>query len=184
MNSLFILILAALGIGIGYGVYARRIDEEIVQPSDTKATPAKMYMDGVDFTPASRNVLFGYQFKSVAALAPLTGPIVAVQWGWLPALLWIILGVFFIGWVQDYGTLIMGVRRDGETMSALSYKLISPRARTILLIFIYFYLLLIMGAFGNAVGKALMIKPQVPFGMITLVLMGVIAGQMTYKWKQ
>ena len=184
MNSLIILIIAALGIGIGYGVYARRIDKEIVQPSDTKATPAKMYMDGVDFTPASRNVLFGYQFKSVAALAPLTGPIVAVQWGWLPALLWIILGVFFIGWVQDYGSLIMGVRRDGETMSALSYKLISPRARTILLIFIYFYLLLIMGAFGNAVGKVLMTKPQVPFGMISLVLMGVIAGQMTYKWKQ
>ncbi len=184
MNSLIIIILAALGIGIGYGVYARRIDKEIVQPNDAKATPARMYMDGVDFTPASRNVLFGYQFKSVAALAPLTGPIVAVQWGWLPALLWIILGVFFIGWVQDYGSLIMGVRRDGETMSALSYKLISPRARTILLIFIYFYLLLIMGAFGNAVGKALMIKPEVPFGMIALVLMGVIAGQMTYKWKQ
>jgi carbon starvation protein len=184
MNSLLVLILGALGIGIGYGVYARRINRDIVQPSDTKATPAKMYMDGVDFTPASRNVLFGYQFKSVAALAPLTGPIVALQWGWLPALLWIILGVFFIGWVQDYGSLIMGVRREGETMSALSYKLISPRARTILLIFIYFYLLLIMGAFGNAVGKALMVKPQVPFGMIALVLMGVIAGQMTYKWKQ
>ncbi len=184
MNSLIIVILAALGIGIGYGVYARRIDKDIVQPNDTKATPAKMYMDGVDFTPASRNVLFGYQFKSVAALAPLTGPIVAVQWGWLPALLWILLGVFFIGWVQDYGSLIMGVRREGETMSALSYKLISPRARSILLIFIYFYLLLIMGAFGNAVGKALMVKPQVPFGMISLVLMGVIAGQMTYRWKQ
>ncbi len=184
MNSLIILLLGALGIGIGYGVYARKIDKDIVQPNDSKATPAKMYMDGVDFTPASRNVLFGYQFKSVAALAPLTGPIVAVQWGWLPALLWIILGVFFIGWVQDYGSLIMGVRREGETLSALSYKLISPRARSILLIFIYFYLLLIMGAFGNAVGKSLMIKPQVPFGMIALVLMGVIAGQMTYKWKQ
>ena len=184
MNSILVIIIAALGIGIGYAVYARRIDKEIVQPSATKATPAKMYMDGVDFTPASRNVLFGYQFKSVAALAPLTGPIVALQWGWLPALLWIILGVFFIGWVQDYGTLIMGVRRDGETMSALSYKLISPRARTILLIFIYFYLLLIMGAFGNAVGKVLMTNPVVPFGMIALVLLGVLAGQMTYKWKQ
>ncbi|MBU0703334.1 MAG: carbon starvation protein A, partial [Chloroflexi bacterium] len=149
-----------------------------------KATPAKMYMDGVDFTPASRNVLFGYQFKSVAALAPLTGPIIAVQWGWLPALVWIILGTFFIGWVQDYGAMIMGVRREGDTMGALSYKLISPRARNILMIFIYFYLLLIMGAFGNAVGKTLMTKPTVPFGMIALVAMGVLAGQMTYKWKQ
>ena len=184
MNSILVLILTALGLGIGYAVYARRIDQNIVQPNPDKATPARMYMDGVDFTPASRNVLFGYQFKSVAALAPLTGPVIAVQWGWLPALAWIILGVFFIGWVQDYGAMIMGVRRDGETMGALSYKLISPRARTILMVFIYFYLLLIMGAFGNAVGKTLMINPKVPFGMIFLVLMGVLAGQMTYKWKQ
>jgi carbon starvation protein len=184
MNSFLVLVLGALGIYIGYFIYARRINQDIVQPDPNKATPAKMYMDGVDFTPASRNVLFGYQFKSVAALAPLTGPIIAVQWGWLPALAWIILGVFFIGWVQDYGAMIMGVRREGDTMGALSYKLISPRARNILMIFIYFYLLLIMGAFGNAVGKVLMTNPKVPFGMIALVAMGVLAGQMTYKWKQ
>jgi carbon starvation protein len=184
MNSFFVLILGALVIGIGYAWYARRIDRDIVQPDPQKATPAKMYMDGVDFTPASRNVLFGYQFKSVAALAPLTGPIIAVQWGWLPALLWILLGVFFIGWAQDYGAMIMGVRREGDTMGALSYKFISPRARNILMIFIYFYLLLIMGAFGNAVGKVLMTNPKVPFGMIAVVLMGVLAGQMTYKMKQ
>lgn len=184
MNSLIVLILAAAGILIGYFVYARRIDRKIVQPDPKKATPAKMYMDGVDFTPANRNVLFGYQFKSIAALGPITGPIIAVQWGWLPALLWVILGTFFIGWVQDYGAMIMGVRREGETMGALSYKLISPRARNILMIFIYFYLLLIMGAFGNAVGKVLMTNPKVPLGMIIVVLMGVLAGQMTYKWKR
>jgi carbon starvation protein len=184
MNAIIVLILGALGIGVGYTIYARNIDKNIVEPDPKKATPAKMYMDGVDFAPASRNVLFGYQFKSVAALAPLTGPIIAVQWGWLPALAWIILGVFFIGWAQDYGAMIMGVRRDGDTMGALSYKLISPRARNILMIFIYFYLLLIMGAFGNAVGKVLMTNPKVPFGMISLVLMGVLAGQMTYKWRQ
>jgi len=184
VNSIFVLVLGALGIGVGYFLYARYIDRTIVQPSLEKATPAKMFMDGVDFTPASRNVLFGYQFKSVAALAPLTGPVIAVQWGWLPALAWIILGVFFIGWVQDYGAIIMGVRREGDTMGALSYKLVSPRTRNILMIFIYFYLLLIMGSFGNAVGKTLMTNPKVPFGIIALVLMGVLAGQMTYRWKR
>jgi carbon starvation protein len=183
MNSIFVLILGAVAIVVGYGLYARYINRNIVQPDASKATPAKMYMDGVDFSPASRNVLFGYQFKSIAALGPITGPIIAVQWGWLPALIWVILGTFFIGWVQDYGAMIMGVRREGDTMGALSYKLISPRARTILMIFIYFYLLLIMGAFGNAVGKTLMTNPKVPFGMIAVVLMGVLAGQMTYKWK-
>src|SRR4030043_34352 len=127
MNSIVALLIGVVAIGLGYFVYAKSINTSIIKPDDKKATPAKMFMDGVDFTPANRNVLFGYQFKSIAALGPILGPIIAVQWGWLPALVWIILGVFFIGWVQDYGTMIMGGRRDGETMSALSYKLISPR---------------------------------------------------------
>ena len=83
--SIVILLIGIVAIALGYFVYAKRIDRDIVQPDDKKATPAKMYMDGVDFTPANRNVLFGYQFKSVAALGPIVGPIVAVRWGWLPA---------------------------------------------------------------------------------------------------
>jgi carbon starvation protein len=184
MNSVFVLILAGLGIAIGYGVYAKSIDRRIVQPDDSKATPATMYMDGVDFTPANRNVLFGYQFKSVAALGPIVGPIVAVRWGWLPALLWIILGTFFIGWVQDYASIVVGVREEGQSFGALSYRLVSPRARSILLIFIYAYLLLIMGAFGKIVGYDLMTNGAVPFGVLIVILAGILAGQMTYKMKQ
>ena len=183
MNALVVLILAALGIAVGYGFYARTIDKNIIQPSPDKATPAKMYMDGVDFTPASRNVLYGYQFKSIAALGPIVGPIVAVRWGWLPALLWIIFGTFFIGWVQDYSSIIIGVREEGKTFGALSYKLVSPRARTILLIFIYLYLLLIMGAFGKIVGFDLMTNPAVPLGVLIVIGVGLLAGQMTYRWK-
>jgi carbon starvation protein len=183
MNSLIILLIGALGIAVGYGFYARTIDKNIIQPDPKKATPATMYMDGVDFTPASRNVLYGYQFKSIAALGPIVGPIVAVRWGWLPALLWIVFGTFFIGWVQDYSSIILGVREEGKTFGALSYKLISPRARTILLIFIYLYLLLIMGAFGKIVGYDLMTRPAVPLGVLFVMGVGLLAGQMTYRWK-
>ena len=84
--SVLILVVGMATIAVGYGVYARRIDRKIIQPKDERTTPARMYMDGVDFTPANRNVLFGYQFKSVAALGPIVGPIVAVRYGWLPAL--------------------------------------------------------------------------------------------------
>jgi carbon starvation protein len=175
--------MAVLGIVVGYGFYARSIDRNVIQPDPKKATPATMFMDGVDFTPASRNVLFGYQFKSIAALGPIVGPIVAVRWGWLPALLWIIFGTFFIGWVQDYSNIIMGVREEGRTFGALSYKLISPRARTILLIFIYLYLLLIMAAFGKIVGFDLMTNPAVPLGVLFVMGVGLLAGQMTYRWK-
>jgi carbon starvation protein len=182
--SIVILIIGIAAIVLGYGLYARRIDRGIVQPDDKRATPARMYMDGVDFTPANRNVLFGYQFKSVAALGPIVGPIVAVRWGWLPALLWIVLGTSFIGWVQDYASIVVGVREEGQTFGALSYRLISPRARGILLIFIYCYLLLIMGAFGKIVGYDLMTNPAVPLGVILVILFGLLAGQMTYRMKQ
>src|SRR4030043_750512 len=166
MTSLLVLILAAAGIVRGYFVSARHIDRKVIQPDAKRATPAKMYMDGVDFTPANRNVLFGYQFKSIAALGPITGPIVAVQWGWLPALLWIIFGTFFIGWVQDYSSIVLGVREEGQSFGALSYRFVSPRARNILLSFIYFYLLLIMAAFGKIVGFDLMTNPAVPLGVL------------------
>ena len=184
MNAILVLILSVVGIGVGYGVYAKTIDKRIIAPDPNKTTPAKMYMDGVDFTPAGRNVLFGYQFKSVAALGPIVGPIVAVRWGWLPALAWVILGTFFIGWVQDYTSIVIGVREEGQTFGALSYRLISHRSRNILLIFIYAYLLLIMGAFGKIVGFDLMTNPAVPLGVLLICGLGVLAGQMTYKWKQ
>ena len=184
MNAIVILIVSMATIGLGYFWYARTINTNVIQPDDKKATPAKMFMDGVDFSPANRNVLFGYQFKSIAALGPILGPIIAVQWGWVPALLWLVFGVFFIGWVQDYSSIVMGVREEGQSFGALSYRLVSPRARTLLLIFLYFYLWLIMGSFGTQVGFTLLVNPQVPLGVIIVILVGILAGQMTYKWKQ
>ncbi len=184
MSSLVILVVGLLAIYLGYNFYAKKINNQVINPDPKKATPAKMYMDGVDFTPANRNVLFGYQFKSIAALGPILGPIIAVQWGWLPALLWIVFGTFFIGWVQDYTSIMLGVREEGQSFGALSYRLISPRSRGILITFIYFYLLLIMGSFGVQVGFNLFTNPAVPLGVIFVILVGILAGQMTYKWKQ
>lgn len=181
--ALVILLVSIVIFVLGYRFYAARIDRDIIQSDAKRATPATMYNDGVDFMPASSSVLFGYQFKSIAALGPIVGPITALQFGWLPALAWVILGTFFIGWVQDYASAMLAMRNDGMTMGGLSYKLISPRARTLLLSFLYIYLLLIMGAFG-AVISPLLAGANVPVGFIIIVLAGVLAGQMTYRWKQ
>ncbi|MCW5852737.1 MAG: carbon starvation protein A, partial [Anaerolineae bacterium] len=182
MNALVALIGTMIIVVLGYRYYASRVNATIIRADPNRSTPATMYNDGVDFMPASSSVLFGYQFKSIAALGPIVGPITAAQWGWLPSILWLIIGVFFIGWVQDYAATMLAVRSDGLTMGGLSYKLISPRARSILLAFLYFYLLLIMAAFGGIVA-ALMARPVVPVGFIILVLAGVLAGQMTYRWR-
>lgn len=181
--SLIAILATIVIVTLGYRFYAQKMDREIMQTDDRRSTPATMYNDGVDFMPANRSVLFGYQFKSIAALGPIVGPITALQFGWLPSIAWLIIGVFFIGWVQDYASALLAMRNEGMTMGGLSYKLISPRARTLLLSFLYIYLLLIMAAFG-AIVAPLLGSNNVPIGFLFIVLAGVLAGQMTYRWKQ
>ncbi len=184
MNSVVVLILGFIVAFIGYRVYAKYIDTKIIKSDPKRATPAKMYMDGVEFMPTSKNILFGYQFKSIAGAAPIIGPIIAIQWGWLPALIWILAGTFFIGWVQDYSSAMVAMRNDGASFGGLSHKLISPRARVILLSFIYFYLLLIAGAFGNVVVSTAIALKAAPIAWLLLTIAGILAGQMIYRWKK
>jgi carbon starvation protein len=184
MNSVLVLIFGFVVFFIGYRLYAKYIDTHIIKADPKRATPAKMYMDGVEFMPTSKNILFGYQFKSIAGAAPIIGPIIAIQWGWLPALLWILAGAFFIGWVHDYSSAMVAMRNEGASFGGLSHKLISPRARIILLSFIYFYLLLIAGAFGNVVVSTAIGLKAAPMAWLLLTVGGVLAGQMIYRWRK
>jgi len=184
MNSVVVLILGFIVAFIGYRVYAKYVDTKIMKADPKRMTPAKMYMDGVDFMPTNRNILFGYQFKSIAGAAPIIGPIIAIQWGWLPALIWILAGTFFIGWVQDYSIAMVAMRHDGASLGGLSHKLISPRARVLLLSFIYFYLLLIAGAFGNVVVSTAINLKAAPMAWLFLTIGGILAGQMIYRWRR
>src|SRR5512146_1193039 len=176
MNTLWIVILSVLTIYLAYNLYAKRIDRNIIQPDAKRATPARMYMDGVDFMPTSRNVLFGYHFKAIAAAGPIVGPITAANiWGWSPSLAWLMIGVSFIGWASDYSAIVVAVRNDGNSLSAIAHKLIAPRTRTILFVFIFFYLLLIAGAFMGIMAALLAARADVPLGIIVLGIMGLLA---------
>jgi carbon starvation protein len=182
-NTLVAIIIGIVAIFVGYNFYARRIDKNVIQANAKRATPAKMYMDGVDFMPTSRNVLYGYHFKSIAAAGPIVGAITAAAlWGWLPSLLWLVLGVMFMGWASDYSAIAVSVRNDGNSLSAIAHKLIAPRTRTVLFVFIFFYLLLVAGAFGTLVATVLN-TPTVPLGIIALAGFGLLAGQLLYRAK-
>jgi carbon starvation protein len=184
MNAVLVLVLGFVAFYIGYRFYAGYVDRKVIKSDPKKATPAKMYMDGVEFMPTSRNILFGYQFKSIAGAAPIIGPIIAIQWGWLPALIWILGGALFIGWVQDYSSAMVAMRSEGSSFGGLSHRLISPRARIILLSFVYFYLLLIAGAFGNVVVSTAIALKAAPMAWLFLTIGGILAGQMIYRWKK
>ncbi|MBI2986246.1 MAG: hypothetical protein HYY45_05705 [Deltaproteobacteria bacterium] len=184
MNSLFAVILGIVTVYLAYTRYARRIDRSVIQSDPRRATPATLYMDGVDFMPTNRNILFGYHFKSIAAAGPIVGAIVAATlWGWLPALIWLVVGVSFMGWASDYSAIVLSVRNEGNSLSAVAHRLISPRTRTVLFLFIFFYLLLIAGAFVGIMASVLESQPRTHLGMILLVAMGLLLGQMLYRWR-
>ncbi len=184
MNTLWIVVIGAVVIYLAYNFYARNVDRKVIQVDAKRATPAKMYMDGVDFMPTSRNVLYGYHFKSIAAAGPIVGVITAANlWGWLPAILWLVVGVSFIGWASDYSAIMVSVRNEGNSLSAISHRLIAPRTRIILFTFIFFYLLLVAAAFMGLMAALMSARPDVPFGIIILALMGLLTGQMLYRWK-
>jgi carbon starvation protein len=182
MNSLWIVAIGVVVIYVAYNYYARRIDRAVIQADPNRATPARMYMDGADFMPTSRFVLYGYHFKSIAAAGPIVGVITAANlWGWLPSIIWLMVGVSLIGWASDYSAIMMAVRNDGNSLSAIAHRLIAPRTRRILFVFIFFYLLLIGGAFVGIMAAILAARPDVPFGILVLALMGLLGGYLIYR---
>ena len=182
MNSLWVVVIGLVVIFLAYRFYAKQIDRRVIQSDPERSTPARMYMDGVDFVPTSRFVLYGYHFKSIAAAGPIVGVITAAAlWGWLPSILWLMAGVSLIGWASDYSAIMVAVRNDGNSLAAIAHRLISPRTRRILYVFIFFYLLLIAGAFVGIIAAILAARPDVPFGILVLAIMGLLAGWLIYR---
>lgn len=169
---------------LAYIFYSKRIDKSVWQTNKNRPTPAKMYMDGVEYFPVSKSVLYGYQFKSVAALGPIVGPLVAVSFfGWIPSLLWIIFGMIFIGWVQDYSTMMMSVRSDGKSMGPIAYELMGDKVRKILLVYVLIYMVIITAVFEWVIIDLINSFPGTLFSILIMCLMGAAFGYMVFKGK-
>ena len=184
MYPVWFVVLGIVIYLIAYFAYGKYYDRKVWKPDPTKPTPAHMYMDGIQYFPVSRYVLYGFQFKGIAGLGPIFGPFIALFYGWIPALAWILLGNFFIGWIHDYSSLMTSVRNEGKTMGPLTYELISPRSRRVLLGFLIFYLILITAVFVLLCSLFFMLySPSVP-AMIGLIIGGIVSGLLLFKAKQ
>src|SRR5207247_625163 len=169
----FLWVVATIALyAVAYWGYGKWIDRNVWRSDAKKATPAHMYMDGVEYFPVSRYVLWGYQFKSVAALGPILGPFIGITYGWVPALLWIIGGNFFIGWLQDYGSMMLSVRKEGRSFGPITYEFTGARGRKNLLAFVMFYLIIISPTFIQPTNY-LAFYPA--YAAILLLLVGAIA---------
>jgi len=140
-------------------------------------------MDGVEFFPTNKYVLFGFQWKAVAALGPALGPIIAIQWGWLPGLLWLLVGNAFFGWLHDYIALTVSVRSEGASLGPLAYELIGKRSRIILVSFLLFYFLLLLAVYGVTCASTLGGAAQAAIPVLIAAVVSIAAGIATFKYK-
>jgi carbon starvation protein len=180
----FLWVVATIALyGVAYWGYGKWIDRNVWRSDAKKATPAHMYMDGVEYFPVSRYVLWGYQFKSIAALGPILGPFIGITFGWIPALLWIIGGNFFIGWLQDYGAMMLSVRKEGRSFGPITYEFTGARGRTNLLAFVLFYLIIISATFIALIATFWNTFSGTFVATLGILLAGLLCGQLLYRMK-
>ena len=150
MNGLVIVLIGIIALSAGYLLYGRWLAKK--WGIDPKAkTPAYTYEDGQDYVPSSKFTVFSHQFSSIAGAGPVTGPILASVFGWVPVLLWLIIGGLFFGAVQDFGALYASVKNEGKSMGMIIEKYIGKTGRKLFMLFCWLFTLLVIAAFTDMV---------------------------------
>lgn len=147
MNAAIPTALALVAYVVGYRLYGGWLARRVFRLRTDVQTPAHRLNDGVDYVPTRRSVLFGHHYASIAGLSPMLGPAVAVIWGWLPALLWVVFGSLLFGAVHDFAALVVSARADGRSIGAVAEGIIGRRAKTLFHLVIFFLVALAMGVF-------------------------------------
>ena len=150
MNGLVIVLIGIVVLGAGYLLYGRWLANK--WGLDPKAkTPAYTHEDGEDYVPSSKFTVFAHQFSSIAGAGPVTGPILASVFGWVPVLLWLIFGGLFFGAVQDFGALYASVKNEGKSIGMVIEKYIGRTGRKLFMLFCWLFTLLVIAAFTDMV---------------------------------
>lgn len=163
---------------LAYQFYAKRIAKNVFQLDDSAITPAHEFEDGHDYVPCKKYVLFGHHYASIAGLAPMLGPAIAVMWGWLPAMIWVVLGTVFIGAVHDFSALVLSLRAKGKSIGKVAETIIGPRAKSLFHAIIVFLIGLAMGVFVQVVSQLFSSEfyPESVFPTFCLMALAVMVG--------
>lgn len=181
MTTLLIALLSAVGYIIAYNTYGRFLARKIFALSPDAEVPSRQVNDGVDYVPTRRPVLFGHHFTSIAGTGPIVGPAIAVFWGWLPALLWVLFGSIFIGAVHDFGALVVSLRSRGQTIGDVAGRMINPRARVLFLLILFFALMVVIAVFGLVIAVVFAAYPQSVLSVWVAMPVAVAVGFLIYR---
>jgi len=192
VSVLLILVTATLALGLAYRFYGSFLAKQVLQLDDGYPTPAHTMRDDRDYVPSHPAVVFGHHFASIAGLGPLLGPAIAVVWGWLPALIWILLGSILVGAVHDLGCLFTSIRHRARSICDITEDVVNHRARVLFLLFAIFAMSLAMGVFvlniaqlfspgeGGAEGGHV---PEAVLPSVMLIFIALVIGVLHYRYR-
>jgi len=180
MNGALLGLLGIIAFALAYRFYATYISEKIFALGERDASgipsPAHQLNDGIDYVPTKTDILIGHHFSSIAGAAPIVGPAVAAIWGWLPAMIWIVVGVIFMGACHDFGTLVVSMNYEGNSMAIVAEKLIGTRARNLFLVVMFFLIWMVIAVFALVIANLFVSFPSsvlpINFEIVVAVLMG------------
>ena len=181
METLLIAVGSFVGFIVAYHTYGKWLANKIFGIDPQAKVPSAELEDGVDFVPTKKEVIFGHHFTSIAGTGPIVGPAIAVFWGWLPALIWVVLGSIFIGAVHDFGALVVSLRNRGQTVGEIAGRLISPRARLLFLLILFAALTVVLAIFGLVIAVIFREYPEAVLSVWIEIPIAILIGYHVYK---
>lgn len=197
MTALIIVLAAVVLLLAGYRFYGRWLSRQWGIDPERK-TPAQTMEDGMDYVPAKPAVVMGHHFSSIAGAGPINGPILASVFGWVPVLLWCVLGGIFAGGLQDFGALFASIRNDGKSLGEIISKSMGKRAKQLFILFCLLVTILVVASFVNVVAGTFFTAPEggTAFGFVPspsgnqttalisvlFILLAVVFGLLTHRF--
>ena len=181
--TIFVVLACFVLYWLGYRYYALRIANRVFALDPEAKTPAHTKYDGFDYVPCPRYILFGHHYASIAGLSPMLGPAIAVIWGWVPALFWVVFGTILIGGVHDFTALVLSIRSGGQSIGKITESVIGSRAKSLFHILIIFFIALAMGVFVQIVAQLFTADfyPETVLPSFSLIALALVMGALLYK---
>jgi carbon starvation protein len=181
MSTLLVAVASFVGFIVAYHTYGRWLARKIFGLDADALVPSRQLCDNVDFIPTKKEVIFGHHFTSIAGTGPIVGPAIAVFWGWLPALLWVVFGAILIGAVHDFGALVVSLRNRGQTVGEVAGRLIAPRARVLFLLILFFSLTIVLAIFGLVIASIFKFYPESVLSVWIELPVAIVVGFWVYR---
>ncbi len=181
MATLLIAVGAGVAFIIAYHTYGRWLGGKVFNLAAGVVCPSERLRDDMDYVPTAKPIVFGHHFTSIAGTGPIVGPAIAVMWGWLPALLWVVLGSIFIGAVHDFGALVVSLRNNGQTVGDIAGRVLNRRVRLLFLFVLFMALTIVLAIFGLVIAAVFQKYPAAIFPCLIQIPIAVIIGIVLHR---